>query len=33
MRIAAAPGTLVREWELDQGEKIVLGIERINLAP
>ncbi len=29
LRLAAAPGTLVREWELDQGDKIVLGIEKI----
>jgi len=28
LKITSAPGTLVKEWELDQGEKVVLGIEK-----
>ena len=29
LRVAGAPGTLVKEWELDQGERIILGIEKL----
>lgn len=29
LREAGAPGTLVRDWELDGGERLVLGIERL----
>jgi hypothetical protein len=29
LTVSKTPGTLVKEWELDQGEKVVMGIQKV----